>query len=131
MSRSSVFAAGAPNPAGPYSHAIAASGEFVYLSGQIALDPATGRIVEGGIAAQTRQVFANLATVLDAAGLGFADAVKVGVFLSDMADFAEMNEVYASVFPEPFPARTTIAVAGMPPGAAVEIDLIAVRPQQG
>lgn len=127
MTRSTVFSAEAPAPVGPYSHGIAASGEFVYLSGQTPLDPATGRLVEGGVAAQTRRVFENLRLVLEAAGIGFEHVVKTTVFLTDMDDFAEMNEVYGTVFGEDAPARSTIAVAGLPLGAQVEIELVAVR----
>jgi 2-iminobutanoate/2-iminopropanoate deaminase len=123
--RSSVDAAGAPAPVGPYSHAVAARGELLYLSGQTPIDPATGRLVEGDLAAQVRQVFVNLEQVLVAAGLTFDDVVKVNVFLVDMDDFSAMNAVYASVFEPPHPARTTVAVAGLPLGARVEIELVA------
>lgn len=98
---------------------------MLFLSGQTPLDPATGAVVEGGIEAQTRQVFANVDAVLAAAGSSFADVVKVNVYLTDMADFSTMNTVYATIFSEPHPARTTIAVAGLPLGAAVEIELVA------
>lgn len=89
------------------------------------LDPTTGALVEGGIEAQTRQVFANLDAVLAAAGSSFADVVKVNVFLTDMADFSTVNTIYATIFSEPHPARTTIAVAGLPQGAALEVELVA------
>lgn len=129
MTRTTVDAADAPRPVGPYSHAVAARGELVYLSGQTPIDPATGQLVEGDLSTQVRQVFSNLGAVLAAAGLTFADVVKVNVFLVDMADFATMNDVYASAFDDaPFPARTTVAVAGLPLGARVEIELVAVRP---
>ena len=127
MTRSTVFSAEAPAPVGPYSHGIVASGEFVYLSGQTPLDPATGSLVEGGVAAQTQRVFENLRLVLEAAGIGFENVVKTTVFLTDMADFAEMNEVYGTVFADDAPARSTFAVAGLPLGARVEIELVAVR----
>ena len=110
---------------GPYSLAIK-SGGVVYLSGQIHLDPATGKLVEGGIAAQTRQCLENLKRVLASGGLTFADVVKCTVFLADMADFAEVNKVYAEYMIEPFPARSTIQVAGLPLGARVEVEAIAV-----
>ncbi len=113
---------------GPYSHAVEA-GDFVFLSGQTPLDPATKALVPGDVAAQTEQVFANLSAVLGAAGLTSDDVVKVNVFLTDMADFAAMNAVYAGKFSAPYPARSTIAVAGLPLGAKVEIEMIARRTQ--
>lgn len=122
--RDAVNAGRAPAAVGPYSHAVR-SGELLYLSGQTPIDPATGRLVEGDVTAQTSRVFANLAAVLDAAGLTLDDVVKVNVYLTDMADFAAMNQAYADVFAEPFPARTTVAVAGLPLGARVEIEAIA------
>lgn len=128
MTRTAVHAEGAPAPVGPYSHAVASRGEVVHLSGQTPIDPATGRLVEGGLDDQVRRVFANLERVLDAAGLTFADVVKVNVYLVDMADFAALNAVYGTVFTAPYPARTTVAVAGLPLGARVEIELVAVRP---
>jgi 2-iminobutanoate/2-iminopropanoate deaminase len=112
---------------GPYSHAID-TGSLVYLSGQTPVDPATGALVSGGIGAQTTRCLDNLAAVLDAAGLTMDDVVKCNVYLVDMADFAEMNAAYASVFAEPYPSRTTVAVAGLPLGARVEIELVAQRP---
>jgi 2-iminobutanoate/2-iminopropanoate deaminase len=111
-------------PAGPFSPAVRIAG-FVYLSGQVGQDPATGKVVEGGVVRETEQIFAGLAAVLDAAGLTFADVVRVGVFLTDMTSFGAMNAVYARFFPEPYPARTTVAVAALPLGAHVEMDLIA------
>ncbi|UOE43314.1 Rid family detoxifying hydrolase [Agromyces larvae] len=126
MTRSHIIAVDAPAAVGPYSHAMTA-GEVVFLSGQTPIVPATGALVEGDVTAQARQVFANLGAVLAAAGLGFADAVKVNVFLTDMDDFAAMNAVYETVFPQPFPARTTVAVAGLPLGARIEIELTALR----
>lgn len=112
---------------GPYSHAIDSDG-LVFCSGQTPFDPATGQLVEGGIAAQTAQCFYNLFSVLESGGLTGDDVVKVNVFLTDMADFAEMNVVYAARFNEPFPARTTIGVASLPLGASIEIELQARRP---
>lgn len=111
---------------GPYSHGIV-SDPFVFLSGQTPLDPATGRLSVGGIGAQTRQCFANLFAVLSDNGLDESDVVKVNVFLTDMDDFAAMNDVYAAQFAEPFPSRTTIGVAALPLGASVEIELVARR----
>lgn len=112
---------------GPYSLGVA-SGDYVHYSGQIPLDPATGKLVTGDVTVQTEQVFANLRTVLAAAGLALADVVKSTVFLTDMNDFAAMNEVYAKHIAEPYPARSTIAVAALPLGARVEIEVIAYRP---
>ena len=112
---------------GPYSHGID-TGHLVFLSGQTPIDPATGTLVDSDIGAQTRQCLDNLSAVLTAAGLSRENVVKCNVFLVDMNDFGEMNEVYASYFTEPFPARTTVAVAGLPLGAQVEIEMIAQRP---
>lgn len=112
---------------GPYSHGID-TGNLVFLSGQTPIDPATGALVDGDIAAQTRQCLDNLSAVLAAAGLSRDDVTKCNVFLVDMDDFAEMNQTYATYFSEPFPARTTVAVAGLPLGAQVEIELIAQHP---
>jgi 2-iminobutanoate/2-iminopropanoate deaminase len=116
----------APNAVavGPYSHAVEA-GELVYLSGQTPLDPNTGKLVEGDVAAQTTQCFHNLFAVLAAAGLSSAEVVKVNVYLTNMGDFAAMNAVYAGQFNPPYPARTTIGVASLPLGARIEIELIA------
>lgn len=111
---------------GPYSQAVRA-GDLVFLSGQTPLDAETGKLVEGSVAAQTEQCFHNLEAVLHAAGLGLGDVVKVNVFLTDMADFAEMNAVYAMKFEQPFPARSTVGVAALPLGARVEIEMIAKR----
>lgn len=127
MSRKAYSAPGAV-AVGPYSHAVEAGG-FVYLSGQTPLDSATGKLVEGDIAAQTEQCFQNLFQVLAAAGLTEADVVKANVFLTDMANFAAMNAVYATKFSAPYPARSTVAVAGLPLGAQVEIELIARKPE--
>lgn len=110
--------------AGPYSHAVDADGLF-FLSGQTPKDPATGKLVPGDIAEQTRQSFANLFAVLAAAGLTPDDVQKVNVFLTSMDDFAAMNEVYKQQFTTPFPARSTIGVASLPEGAKVEIEIIA------
>src|SRR5215467_1598344 len=111
-------------PAGPFSPAVR-DGDRVYTSGQIAQDPATGKLVEGGVVAQTEQIFRNLQTIMSAANKSFADVVKVNVYLMDMRDFAAMNEVYARHFVAPYPARTTVAVAALPLGALVEIEMIA------
>jgi len=119
-----AFTADGAVAVGPYSHAVQV-GEFYYLSGQTPLDSTTGKLVEGDIAAQTEKCFENLFKVLEAAGLTEADVVKANVFLTDMANFAAMNAVYATKFSAPYPARSTIAVAGLPLGAQVEIELIA------
>jgi 2-iminobutanoate/2-iminopropanoate deaminase len=111
---------------GPYSAAIE-SGELVFVSGQIPLDPVAGKLVEGDIAAQTRQSLENLKTILAAAGLTFAHVVKTTIFLTSMHDFAAVNDVYKSYLGEPYPARSTIAVAALPMGAKVEIEMIAAR----
>jgi 2-iminobutanoate/2-iminopropanoate deaminase len=111
-------------PVGPFSPAVR-DGDRVYTSGQVAQDPATGKLIGGGVAAQTEQVFRNLAVLMNAAGKSFADVVKVNVYLTDIQHFAEMNEVYARHVVPPYPARTTVAVAALPLGAAVEIEMIA------
>ena len=111
---------------GPYSAAVA-SGELVFVSGQIALDSVAGKLVEGDIAAQTRQSIENLQTILAAAGLTFAHVVKTTIFLTSMGDFAAVNAVYKSYLTEPYPARSTIAVAALPMGAKVEIEMVASR----
>lgn len=119
-----IATAHAPGAIGPYSQAIVANG-FIYTAGQIALDPATGQVVEGGITEQTTRVLANLKAVLEAAGSGFSQVVKTTVFLLDMADFAAMNEVYGKAFGDHKPARSTVAVSGLPRGVRVEIEVIA------
>ncbi len=111
-------------PAGPFSPAIRV-GDVVYVSGQVAQDPATGLLVTGDVARQTEQIFRNIREVLEAAGKSSADVVRVSVFLTDIRDFAAMNTVYQQQFEPPYPARTTVAVAALPLGAAVEVDLIA------
>ena len=116
----------APAAIGPYSQAIVA-GEMVFCSGQIPIDPATGAFVEGGIQEQTRQVLRNASEVLQAAGTDLAHVVKTTVFLSDMRNFAAMNEVYAQFFSAPFPARSAVAVKELPKGALVEIEVLAVK----
>ena len=103
------------------------AGDLVFLSGQTPLDSATGKLVEGDIAAQTEQCFKNLFAVLASAGLSEADVVKANVFLTDMGNFTAMNQVYATKFSAPYPARSTVAVAGLPLGAQVEIELVARR----
>jgi len=114
----------APKAIGPYSQAID-DGAMIFTAGQVALDPATMELVEGGVAEQSERVFANLRAVLAAAGSGLGKVVKTTVYLVDMADFGAMNEVYAKHFGEHRPARSTVAVAGLPKGARVEIDVVA------
>jgi len=126
MTRRSISTPTAPAAVGPYSQAIT-TGDLVFCSGQIALDPTTGEIVEGGIEAQTERVLRNLTAVLDAAGCTLADIVKTTVFLADIGDFAAVNAVYAGFMPDPPPARSTFAVSALPKGARIEIEAIAVR----
>ena len=116
----------APAAIGPYSQAIEANG-FVYASGQLPIDPATGQFPEGGIKEQTRQSLTNAHNILKEAGIDLSHVVKTTVFLSDIANFAAMNEVYAEFFSEPFPARSAVAVKDLPKGALVEIEVIAVK----
>jgi len=113
----------APKAIGPYSQAIR-TGNFIFSAGQLGLDPSTMELVAGGVEAQTRQVLTNLKHVLEAAGSSLSRAVKTTVFLTDMANFAAMNAVYAEYFPENPPARSTVAVAGLPKGGLVEIEVI-------
>jgi 2-iminobutanoate/2-iminopropanoate deaminase len=122
-----ISTSNAPAAIGPYSQAVDSGAGLVFLSGQLPIDPATGAFPEGGIQAQTRQSLRNVQAILAAAGLSLAHVVKTTVFLSDMADFAAMNEVYASFFAEPFPARSAVAVKALPKGALVEIECIAAK----
>jgi 2-iminobutanoate/2-iminopropanoate deaminase len=115
----------APKAIGPYSQALSANG-MIFTAGQVALHPETGQLVEGGIEAQTRQVLTNLTAVLGAAGASLANVVKTTVFMQDLGEFAAMNGVYAEFFTGNFPARSTVQVAGLPKGALVEIECIAV-----
>lgn len=126
MSKSVIRTETAPAPfhGAPYNQAIVANG-FVFVSGQGPLDP-SGKLVEGGIAAQTQQTFDNLAAILEAAGSSLDKVVRAGVFLSDLGEFAAMNEVYKERMPAPHPARTTIEAAGLPGGISVEIDVVAL-----
>lgn len=117
----------APDPAGFYSQGTRAGG-FLFLSGQIPIDPKTGQLISGGIEDQTRRVLDNLAAVLGAGGASLADVVKINVYLTDMADFAAFNTTYSSYFPAAPPARATIAVAALPRNARIEIDAIAHVP---
>ena len=116
----------APAAIGPYSQAIEVNG-FVFASGQIPIDPATGQFAEGDIQAQTRQSLLNAQAILQAAGTDLSHVVKTTVFLSDMANFAAMNEVYAQFFQPPFPARSAVAVRDLPKGALVEVEVVAAK----
>jgi 2-iminobutanoate/2-iminopropanoate deaminase len=109
---------------GPFSAAVRAGG-FLFLSGQVAVDPATSKLIAGDVGAQTEQIFSNVAAVLEAAGKSFDDVIKTNVFLADMKDFGAMNAIYGRYFQTPYPARTTIQAAGLPLGAAVEIEVVA------
>jgi 2-iminobutanoate/2-iminopropanoate deaminase len=126
MPRHAHASARGPAAIGPYSHAVW-SGSELFCSGQTPIDPATGALIDGDVAAQTHRVFDNLQAVLEDAGLSMDDVVKCNVYLVDMADFAAMNGVYATRFGAPYPARTTVAVAGLPLGARVEIECLARR----
>ena len=124
MSKTAITSPELTPPVGPFSQAIEVEG-FLFLSGQVAQDPATGKLVQGGVNAEAEQVFLNLASVLRAAGSGFEKVVSVRVFLTRIEDYQAVNAIYARQFAEPFPARTALAVAALPLGASVEIDLIA------
>lgn len=119
--------AAAPAAIGPYSQAVDSGAGLVFVSGQLPIDPATGAFPQGGVKEQTRQSLLNAGAILSSAGLSLADVVKTTVFLADMADFADMNEVYASFFAAPFPARSAVAVKTLPKGALVEIECIAAK----
>lgn len=125
--RQAVSTSSAPQAIGPYSQAVRA-GELLFVSGQIPLDPASGALIEGSIADQTRQIFENLRAILAAAGASFDHVVRTTVYLADMADFAAMNEVYGTFFASPAPARSTVQAAGLPRNARIEIDAIASLP---
>ena len=122
--RQAVSTSSAPKAIGPYSQAIRA-GSLLFVSGQVPIDPATGNLVEGDIAAQTRRVFDNIGAILEAAGASFDHVVRPTVYLADMNDFAVMNEVYGTYFSSPAPARATVQAARLPKDARVEIDVIA------
>jgi len=123
MSKIAITSPELSPPVGPFSQAVEVGG-FIYFSGQVGQDPATGKVVEGGVVAETERVFRNLSAVLKAAGKSFDDVVRVGVFLTSLSDYAAMNGIYARYFSQPFPARTTIGAAALPLGACVEIDLV-------
>ena len=127
MSMKSIHTNQAPAAIGPYSQAIEANG-MIFASGQIPIDPATGQFVEGGIQEQTRQALTNARNILQAAGTDMENVIKPTVYLSDINNFAAMNEVYAQFFTEPFPARSAVAVKDLPKGALVEIEVLAIKP---
>ena len=125
MKREIVFTDKAPKAVGPYSQAVRTD-TMVYTAGQLGFDPATGQFVAGGVEEQTRQVLTNLKHVLEAAGSSLGQVIKTTVFLKDMADFPKINPIYGEFFPENPPARSTVAVAGLPTGALVEIEVVAL-----
>jgi len=116
----------APEPVGPYSQAVVV-GNLVWTSGQIGIDPQTGKLVSGGIETETEQVLKNLVAVLAAAGSGLDRVIKTTIFITDMNEFARVNAIYARYFQEPYPARSTVQVSALPKGAAVEIEVVAER----
>jgi len=124
-SKEIIHSTKAPKAIGPYSVAVRV-GDFVFTAGQTGIDPQTGELVPGGVAAQTRQVLINVSNVLEAAGCKLSDVVKTTVFLQDMGDFSVMNGIYAEFFPQDHPARSTVQVAALPKGGAVEIETVAV-----
>ena len=124
MSRQIIVSPNAPKAIGPYSQAVRV-GNTLYTSGQTPIDPATGKLVDGDISAQARRVFENLKAVLAAADASFENVVRVGIYLTDLGNFAAVNEVMKQYFREPYPARSTIGVASLPLGAQVEIDMVA------
>ena len=130
MTREVIRSDRAPKAIGPYEQALKVDG-WVFTSGQIALDPKTGAMVEGGIGAQTRQVLENLRGVLEAAGTSMTRVVKTTVYMMNLADFQKMNEIYAEYFPQDKPARSTVGVAALPRGAMIEIDVVAQAPLRG
>jgi 2-iminobutanoate/2-iminopropanoate deaminase len=128
MARKAHASKRGPAAIGPYSHAVW-SGRNLFCSGQTPIDPATGKLIDGDVEAQTHRAFDNLQAVIEDAGLTMDDVVKCNVYLTDMANFAAMNKAYATRFTAPYPARTTVAVAGLPLNAQVEIELVARRPR--
>jgi len=124
MDKQAIFSKKAPEVIGPYSQGVK-TGNLIFLSGQLGIDPESKKLVEGGVEAQTRQIFKNIQAVLEAAGVDYGDIVKATVFLKDMADFKTVNEIYAAHFTPPFPARSAIAVKELPMGADIEIEVIA------
>ncbi len=123
MSKTTITSPELAPPVGPFSQAVDAGG-FLYFSGQVGQDPTTGKLVAGGIAAETERIFQNLSAVLGAAGKSFDDVVRAGVYLTSISHYVALNGIYAKHFRQPFPARTVIGVAALPLGACVEIDLV-------
>ena len=123
MSKGAITSPELSPPVGPFSQAVDA-GTFIYFSGQVGQDPTTGKLVTGGITAETDRVFQNLSALLKATGKSFDDVVRAGVYLTSMSDYAALNAIYSKHFRQPFPARTVIAVAALPLGACVEMDLV-------
>jgi len=123
MTRDAIATDKLAAPIGPFSLGVRGAG-LLFLSGQVAQDPATGRLIDGDVARQTHQILANIATALESAGKSLEDVLRVGVYLTDIADFAAMSEAYSEHFDEPYPARTAIGVAALPLGAAVEMDVV-------
>ena len=130
MTKQAISSSHAPKAIGPYSSALRA-GQLLFISGQVPIDPATGAMVTGDIAAQTRRVLENIGALLTAGGLTYADLVRTTVFLADMNDFAAMNEVYRTYLTEPYPARSTVEAARLPRDARIEIDAIAMYQEAG
>lgn len=126
MAKTIINTSNAPLPIGPYSQAVMA-GNMLFVSGQIAINPATGDLVSGDVIAEAEQVMQNLSAILEKADVGFENIVKTTIFLKDMADFAKVNEVYGKFFKGDFPARETVAVAGLPKNVNVEISVIAIK----
>ncbi|MCK5057752.1 MAG: RidA family protein [Candidatus Aminicenantes bacterium] len=124
MANEAIVTTRAPGAVGPYSQGVK-SGNFIFLSGQIGLDPATSKLVDGGVEAQTKQIFKNIKAVLNEAGAGLPNIVKVTVFLKDMDDFKKVNEIYARHFEKPYPARSAVAVKELPLSVDIEIEVIA------
>ncbi|GIV11159.1 MAG: reactive intermediate/imine deaminase [Fimbriimonadales bacterium] len=124
MTKQAILSQDAPAPIGPYSQAVRV-GDWIFISGQIPIDPATGKMITGGVATQTKQVLQNLQAVLTAVGLNLDSIVKTTIYMTDLSMFAELNEVYANYFHPPFPARATVQVSALPMGAQVEIEAIA------
>ena len=129
MSKEQIATTAAPAALGPYSQAILAGG-FLFASGQVPIDPATGELAGADVETQAKQVFNNLQQVLAAAGCGFADVVKTTVFLTDLANFAAVNEIYADYFVQPYPARSCVQIAALPKGSLFEVELIAKIPEK-
>jgi 2-iminobutanoate/2-iminopropanoate deaminase len=123
MTREAITSDKLPAPVGPFSQGVR-GGQLIYLSGQVAQDPVTGKLIDGDVARQTDQILRNITATLEAAGKDLHDVVRVGVYLTDMADFAAMNEAYGKHFTQPYPARTAIGVAALPLGAVVEMDVV-------